>query len=75
MAREAAQYLANMTNAAQQAGSNLEAYQQYKAAVVADVHGFVQALTQYSRRIREQLHTWNITGKKSPACGDRYAIS
>lgn len=65
MAREAAQYLANMTNAAQQAGPNLEAYQQYKAAVVAYVHGFAQALTQYSRRIREQLHTWDITGKKS----------
>jgi uncharacterized protein (TIGR02677 family) len=65
MAREAAQYLANMTNAAQQAGPNLEAYQQYKAAVVAYVHGFAQALTQYSRRIREQLHAWNITGKKA----------
>lgn len=65
MAREAAQYLANMTNAAQQAGPNLEAYQQYKAAVVAYVHGFAQALTQYSRRIREQLHTWSITGQKA----------
>ena len=65
MAREAAQYLANMVNAAQQAGPSVEAYQQYKAAVVAYVHGFAQALTQYSRRIREQLHTWDISGQKA----------
>src|SRR6266567_3551140 len=49
MAREAAQYLANMTNAAQQGLTDIEAYQAYKAAVVAYVHGFAQALTQYSR--------------------------
>jgi uncharacterized protein (TIGR02677 family) len=64
MAREAAQYLANMINAAQQARPELEAYQLYKAAVVAYVHGFAQALTQYSRRIREQLIIWAQTGKK-----------
>jgi uncharacterized protein (TIGR02677 family) len=64
MAREAAQYLANMINAAQQAGPNLEAYQFYKAAVVDYVHGFAQALTQYSRRVRELLDTWTASGKK-----------
>src|SRR5205823_12378569 len=47
MAREAAQYLATMINAAQQTRPELEAYQAYKAAVVAYVHGFAQALTQY----------------------------
>src|SRR5712691_3511361 len=55
MAREAAQYLANMTEATQQGRPDLEAYQIYKAAVVAYVHGFAQALTQYSRRVRELL--------------------
>lgn len=64
MAREAAQYLANMINAAQQSRPDLETYQLYKAAVVAYVHGFAQALTQYSRRIRELLHIWSATGKK-----------
>ena len=64
MAREAAQYLANMLQAAQQGRPDLEAYQSYKAAVVAYVHGFAQALTQYSRRIRTLLATWSETGKK-----------
>src|SRR5438876_1580841 len=63
MAREAAQYLANMTNAAQQGRPDLEAYQAYKAAVVAYVHGFAQALTQYSRHVRELLAAWSATGK------------
>src|SRR5947209_9779482 len=58
LAREAAQYLANMINAAQQGNADLESYQLYKAAVVAYVHGFAQALTQYSRRIRELLSAW-----------------
>src|SRR5437899_12567800 len=40
MAREAAQYLATMINAAQQARPDLETFQQYKSAVVAYVHGF-----------------------------------
>jgi uncharacterized protein (TIGR02677 family) len=62
MAREAAQYLANMINAAQQSRPDLEAYQAYKAAVVGYVHGFAQALTQYSRRVRELLSTWARTG-------------
>src|SRR6266571_100792 len=64
MAREAAQYLANMINAAQQSRPDFEAYQVYKAAVVAYVHGFAQALTQYSRRVRELLTDWSITGKQ-----------
>jgi len=64
MAREAAQYLANMLQAAQQGRPDFEAYQSYKAAVVAYVHGFAQALTQYSRRIRTLLAAWSETGKK-----------
>lgn len=64
MAREAAQYLANMIQAAQQGRPDLDAYQVYKAAVVAYVHGFAQALTQYSRRIRSLLYEWSEMGKK-----------
>lgn len=63
MAREAAQYLANMVNASRQGHLDLEAYQLYKAAVVAYVHGFAQALTLYSRRIRELLTEWASGGK------------
>jgi len=63
MAREAAQYLATMINAAQQTRPELEAFQSYKAAVVAYVHGFAQALTQYGPRIREQIAQWDSTGK------------
>src|SRR5205807_2307276 len=40
------------------------AYQVYTAAVVAYVHGFAQALTQYSRRVRELLADWSTTGKQ-----------
>ncbi len=65
LAREAAQYLANMTNAAQQVRPDLEAYQIYKAAVVTYVHSFAQALTQYSRRIREQLSDWDERGQRN----------
>ena len=64
MAREAAQYLANMIQAAQQGRPDLDSYQLYKAAVVAYVHGFAQALTQYSRRIRSLLYEWSETGEK-----------
>jgi uncharacterized protein (TIGR02677 family) len=64
MAREAAQYLANMIQAAQQGRPDLDSYQLYKSAVVAYVHGFAQALTQYSRRIRALLYEWSETGKK-----------
>lgn len=63
MAREAAQYLASMTVAMQQGRPDLEAYQAYKAAVVAYVHGFAQALTQYGRLIRDLLSSWATTGK------------
>ncbi len=55
MARDAAQYLASMTIATQQGRPDLGAYQVYKAAVVAYVQGFAQALTQYGRLIRELL--------------------
>src|SRR5258707_14997607 len=64
MAREAAQYLANMIQAAQQGRPDLDSYQLYKSAVVAYVHGFAQALTQYSRRIRSLLYEWSETGRK-----------
>src|SRR6266566_445464 len=64
MAREAAQYLANMIHAAQQGQPDFEAYQAYKAAVVAYVHGFAQALTQYSPRVRALLADWSATGKQ-----------
>ena len=63
MAREAAQYLAAMTIVMQQGRPELEAYQAYKGAVVAYVHGFAQALTQNGRLIREMLVSWNATGK------------
>src|SRR6266516_2182687 len=65
MAREAAQYLANMIQAAQQGRPDFDAYQAYKAAVVAYVHDFAQALTQYSRRLRTLLSEWGETGKKA----------
>lgn len=63
MAREAAQYLATMINSAQQSRPELEAFQAYKAAVVAYVHGFAQALTQYGPRIRGQIAQWDATDK------------
>jgi uncharacterized protein (TIGR02677 family) len=65
MAREAAQYLANMLSAAQQKHADLMSYQQYKGAVVAYVHGFAQALTQYGPRVRELLDEWTKTGRKA----------
>ena len=64
MAREAAQYLANMIQAAQQGRPDFDAYQAYKAAVVAYVHGFAQSLTLYSRRIRALLSEWIESGKQ-----------
>jgi uncharacterized protein (TIGR02677 family) len=65
MAREAAQYLANMLSAAQQTHADLATYQAYKGAVVAYVHGFAQALTQYGPRIRELLDDWTKTGRST----------
>lgn len=64
MAHESAQYLATMVNAAQHSQSDLEAYQTYKAAVVAYVQSFAQALTEYSRQIRTLLDNWVATGRK-----------
>ncbi|HVB75196.1 MAG TPA: TIGR02677 family protein [Ktedonobacteraceae bacterium] len=64
MAREAAQYLANMIKAAQQGRPDFDTFQAYKAAVVAYVHGFAQSLTLYSRRIRTLLAEWVETDKK-----------
>ncbi len=61
MAREAAQYLANMLSAAQQTHADIVTFQTYKSAVVAYVHGFAQALTQYGPRIRELLDDWTRT--------------
>lgn len=63
MAHEAAQYLATMVNAAQSGQTDLEAYQAYKAAVVAYVQSFAQALTEYSRQVRTLLAEWTATGK------------
>ena len=65
MARDAAQYLASMTIATQQGRPDLAAYQVYKAAVVAYVQGFAQALTQYGRLIRELLASWEATERKA----------
>jgi uncharacterized protein (TIGR02677 family) len=64
MAHEAAQYLAAMVNAAQHGQADLESYQAYKAAVVAYVQSFAQALTEYSRQIRTLLADWTATGKR-----------
>ncbi len=64
MAHEAAQYLATMVNAAQHGQADLESYQAYKAAVVAYVQSFAQALTEHSRQIRTLLADWAATGKK-----------
>jgi uncharacterized protein (TIGR02677 family) len=64
MAHEAAQYLATMVNAAQHNQTDLESYQAYKAAVVAYVQSFAQALTEYSRQIRTLLADWVATGKQ-----------
>ncbi|MEO8972466.1 MAG: DUF2397 family protein, partial [Ktedonobacteraceae bacterium] len=43
---------------------DLEAYQLYKSAVVAYVQGFAQALTTYSRRVRELFAEWTGAGKQ-----------
>ncbi len=64
LARDAAQYLANITNNAQHSWSDLEAFHAYKRAVVTYVQSFAHTLSQYSRDIRELLARWSITGKK-----------
>ena len=64
LARDAAQYLANISNNAQQSWSDLEAYHAYKLAVVTYVQSFAHTLSQYSRDIRTLLSRWSVTGKK-----------
>ncbi|MDQ2903946.1 MAG: DUF2397 domain-containing protein [Chloroflexota bacterium] len=64
LARDAAQYLATMIKAAQQSGSDLEAYRSHKTAVVTYVQSFAQALSQYSRDIRTLLEDWTASGQK-----------
>ncbi len=64
LARDAAQYLANISNNAQQSWSDLEAYHAYKRAVVTYVQSFAHTLSQYSRDIRTLLASWSETGKK-----------
>ncbi len=63
MAREAAQYLANMTASARRARPDLEAYQSYKRGVVEYVTNFGQTLTHYSVSFRNQLSGWYKDGK------------
>ena len=58
MAREAAQYLANMIATARQPRPNLAAYQQYKRSVVEYVTNFGQALAHYSLLFRDCLNGW-----------------
>src|SRR2546425_234673 len=64
LARDAAQYLANISNNVQQSWSDLEAYHAYKRAVVTYVQSFAHTLSQYSRDIRTLLSRWSVTGKK-----------
>jgi uncharacterized protein (TIGR02677 family) len=58
MAREAAQYLANMIASARQPRAGLEAYQSYKRSVVDYVTNFGQALAYYSLLFRNRLKEW-----------------
>lgn len=63
MAREAAQYLANITTSTRQPRANLEAYQNYKRSVVEYVTNFGQALAHYSLLFRHQLKEWYDTDR------------
>jgi uncharacterized protein (TIGR02677 family) len=58
MAREAAQYLANMIASARLPRPSLEAYQGYKRSVVEYVTNFGQALAHYSQLFRNLLKSW-----------------
>ncbi len=58
MARDAAQYLANMISVARRPRAGLEAYQSYKRAVVEYVTNFGQTLAYYSVSFRELLADW-----------------
>lgn len=61
MAREAAQYLANITTGTRKSRAGLEAYQSYKRSVVEYVTNFGQALAHYSLLFRHQLAEWQET--------------
>jgi hypothetical protein len=63
MAREAAQYLANLTNESRRPRASLEAYQYYKRAVVEYVTNFGQTLSHYSPAFRERLTAWQNEGR------------
>lgn len=63
MAREAAQYLANLTAEARRPRSSLEAYQSYKRAVVEYVTNFGQTLSAYSVAFRDCLLGWQHDGR------------
>lgn len=63
MAREAAQYLANITSSARQPRAGLEAYQSYKRSVVEYVTNFGQALAHYSLLFRHKLKEWFETDR------------
>ena len=63
MAREAAQYLANMTANARLPRPSLEAYQSYKRSVIEYVTNFGQALTYYGQFFRNQLKAWFDNGR------------
>lgn len=63
MAREAAQYLANMIASARLPRPSLEAYQSYKRSVVEYVTNFGQALAHYSQLFRTYLKNWFNSGR------------
>ncbi|NWJ96479.1 MAG: TIGR02677 family protein [Chloroflexi bacterium] len=63
MAREAAQYLANMIAVARRPRPSLESYQSYKRSVVEYVTNFGQTLTHYSVSFRELLSGWYKNGR------------
>lgn len=64
MAREAAQYLANMIASARLPRPSLEAYQGYKRSVVEYVTNFGQALAHYSQLFRNLLKNWFGNGRQ-----------
>ncbi len=65
MARDAAQYLANMISVARRPRAGIEAYQSYKRAVVEYVTNFGQTLAYYSSSFRECLGGWFESEKAS----------
>jgi uncharacterized protein (TIGR02677 family) len=63
MAREVAQYLAQMINASQQSRADLEAYLTYKDAVIAYVQGFASALARQTSHFAALFAAWSADGK------------